>query len=235
MTFVLFATPSLDHSVTLEFFRSALKTHDLCQAHGIKPGWAQRAGDCFIAKARNKLCAEFLASDATDLFFLDDDIGWPAEKVIEFIARPELIVAGVYPKKQDDLDWPCALAANAETGELIERDGLVRAEFVPAGFLRIKRELVQLLYDKAAPFREPELNGEMGHYRAPFLSGPAQDGRWWGEDYAFCNAVNAEGVEIWIDPNIEFTHRGRKRWGGTMGDHMDIFRAKAKQAVEQAA
>lgn len=235
MTYCFFATPSLEHTVTLEFLRSALKTHDLLQANGIRPGWSQRAGDCFIAKARSKMVAEFLASDATDLFFLDDDIGWPAEKVLEFIQRPDLIVAGVYPKKQDDIDWPCSIAADAETGDLIEQDGLIRSEFVPAGFLRIKREVLEHLYPLAPLFRDTELDGTIRVYHAIFNSGPAEDGRWWGEDYAFCNLLNSHGYEIWIDPWIKFSHRGRKRWDGVLGNHLDTFRAKARKAVEKAA
>ena len=45
--------------------------------------------------------------EADSLFFLDDDIGWPPEKVLAFLERDEPILFGVYPKKQETEDWPC--------------------------------------------------------------------------------------------------------------------------------
>ena len=83
----IFATPSLDHRVTLDYLRSWTETIWLMSSKGIAAGRVDRGGDCFVAKARSKLVTDFLNQYpmATDLFFLDDDIGWPAEKVIEFV------------------------------------------------------------------------------------------------------------------------------------------------------
>ena len=157
VTLVLFATPSLDHRVCMDFFCSSLETQRLLMAAGIGQGYIQIGGDCYLAKVRNKLVAQFLAhADATDLFFLDDDIGWQPEKVIEFLSRPEEVVAGIYPKKSDDLDFPVELEADAETGQLIERDGMVRASAVPTGFLRIKRAAIERLVAANGVFRETE-------------------------------------------------------------------------------
>jgi len=229
VTYVIFATPSLDHKVTVDFLRSALATDAACEKAGFTRGWAQRCGDPFIAKARSKMVAEFLDTpEATDLFFLDDDLGWPAHKVIEFLNRPEDVICGVYPKKQDKPDWPVSLAAHADTRKLVERDGLIMATHVPTGFLRIKRHVLEDLYYKAPVFRDVEINGDRVKYHAVFNSGPGADEWWWGEDYAFSNALTAAGYEMWVDPDIAFKHRGSKTWTGTLIDGVSTFRDRAR-------
>ena len=234
MAYVFFATPCLKHQVTVEFLRSAMATQTLLHSEGIATTWSIRAGDPFIAKCRSKLVKDFLDhADATDLFFLDDDIGWPAEKVLEFVNNDAPVLAGIYPKKQDKPDWPVALAADPETGAFWEADGLIRAKHAPTGFLRIKRWVLEKAFFRAAPFRETEADGVTREYRAVFVEGPAGDGLWWGEDFAFCNALEEMGVEIWVDPDIEFKHFGDKTWMGNMVGSLDTFRSRAAAAVAQ--
>lgn len=235
---VCFCTPSLSHSVSLEYLKSHTETLALCLAAGIRMNWITRGGDQFIAKVRSKLVEEFLATDAENLFFIDDDVGWPAEKVVELLRRPESILAGVYPKKQETLDWPVALAG--EGGQLVERDGLVQATMIPMGFTKVHRSVIEALAQQidAAPqdapvrFRDREADGEERSYRAFFNSGIGPDGLWWGEDHAFCQNVIALGYEVWVDPDIAFTHRGNKLWRGILAPSLATFRERALAAVQ---
>lgn len=231
---VLFATPSLDHRVTLEYLRSWTETVWALTAKGIGMGRIDRGGDQFIAKARSKLATEFLLNYpmATDLFFLDDDISWPPAKIIEFLERPEDIVAGIYPKKQDKTDFPVELQANLTDGSLIENDGLLKAHGVPTGFLRIKRRVLEKLAESAPRFKEEEADGQIREFIGFFQSGIGPDGFWWGEDYTFCRNVTDSGFDIWVDPNILFWHRGNKAWSATLVDYLDKFREKGKMASE---
>lgn len=230
-TIVRFSTPCLTHNVSLEYLMSALKTERLLGQRGIDHEWSNRPGDPFIAKARSSAACEFLKGPGTDLFFLDDDIGWPAEKVLEFLASDAPVIAGVYPHKLEELSWPCSLEADGD--HLAEENGLYRAVLAPTGFMRIKRWVLEKLYETAPPYRETEANGETFDRRAIFNSGPAADGNWWGEDYAFCNACRAEGIGIWIDPDIPFYHRGTKKWGARMSDSIGAFKDKAALRAAQ--
>lgn len=224
---VRFSTPSLNHQVTLEYLMSALATQKLLLEAGVVHTWANRPGDPFIAKARSSEACDFLATDATDLFFLDDDIGWPAEKVLEFIQSDAPVIAGVYPHKMEEVSWPCSL--EAVDGELVRReDGLYGAVLAPTGFMRIKRWVLERLYEKAPPYREIEASGKTFERRAIFNSGPAADGQWWGEDYDFCNSCRLNGIDIWIDAGIGFFHRGNKRWAGRMAESITVFEDKAQ-------
>lgn len=228
---VMFATPTLTHTNCTEYTVSLIQTLGLLK---IPYAYRVQAGDQFIAKARNKIATEFLASPCTDLFFLDDDIGWPAHAVLKFLASPLDLIAGIYPKKSDTLDFPLELEVDAATGTLIERDGLVRALGVPTGFMRIKRHVIEKLAAHAGTFLDIEA-GVTREFTEIFRTGVGPDRFFWGEDYTFCQNWRALGGEIWIDPIIKFTHRGTKRWEGTLGDSMPIFRQKASDIIAKAA
>lgn len=224
-----FATPCLDHRVTLEYLMSALKTSKLLLENGIAYEWANRPGDPFIAKCRSNLVCDFLNGNAENLFFLDDDIGWPAEKALEFIKRPEPVLVGVYPQKLEELSFPCSFEADGPN--LVEKDGLYKAVLAPTGFMRIKRWVLEKLYantDLSTPYSEKDADGVTYQRRAIFNSGPSSDGQWWGEDYAFCNACRAEGIDIWIDPDIPFYHRGQKRYEARLSHSLDVYHERAR-------
>lgn len=228
---VIFATPSLTHTVSLDFLRSWTNTVWALKDAGISHGRIDRGGDCFIDKVRNKLVQEFLDGPGTDLFFLDDDLGWPAQKVMDFIARPEPILAGVYPKKMDTMDWPVALDADLGTGELITDQGLYLASFAGCGFIRIKREVLEKLVPLVPRFTDPEANGKTGDYPLLFKTGVDARGWYEGEDVSFFRLARANGYDLWVDPDIDFKHRGGKTWGGNLSHHLDTFREKARIAA----
>lgn len=224
---VVFATPSLTHSVSKRYNRSIIQTTWLLNKHGLTAGHMDRDGDCFIAKARNKLFGDFLAQFPTtqNFFFLDDDIGWPAEKVIEFLGRPEDVIVGVYPKKSQELDFPVSLAV--QDGRLVERNGLYLAILAATGFMRIRRHVIERLCAKARTFKDMEPNGAYRSYPSIFESGVGPDGLWWGEDYTFGRKWQETGGEIWVDPDIEFSHQGLNTWTGKLSDNMTILHEKA--------
>lgn len=230
----IFCTPTLTHTVSLDYLRSWTNTIWLLKEAGIAHGRADRGGDCFIAKVRNKLVQEFLDGPGTDLFFLDDDLGWPAPKVLEFLARPEMIIAGVYPKKMDETDWPVGLEVNADTGELLTDQGLYRASFAPTGFMRIKREVLETMVEGCPRFKDPEMGGKIGDFPYLFQAGLDGDGWFCGEDVAFCRMARAAGFDIWVDPNIDFRHRGGKTWNGNMSSALATFAERATLAARQA-
>jgi hypothetical protein len=216
----------------MEFLSSVLQSDWLLAASGYKRIYLNHCGDQFIAKARNKLVNDFLVNHpgVQNFFFLDDDLGWPAEKVLEFLTRDEDVLVGVYPKKSEEEDWPVMLAG--EDGDLVEKDGLVRCLRAPTGFMRIKRRVLEALALHAPPFYDTNQKGETEQTPGFFAAGVAPDGWFWTEDYIFSQNVTAAGFEIWCDPNIEFTHRGNRAWKGSISAALPTFRERAKAAHE---
>ena len=227
---VAFACPSLTHSVSIEFLRSMMRTDWLLSENGWDRIYLDHCGNQFIANARNELVNDFMTNypGCENFFFLDDDLGWTPEKVLDVLNRPEDIVAGVYPKRQDDPDWPVMLAG--DEGKLVERDGLLKALRVPTGFMRIKRRVFEGLIPHAKPYKYLTNQGETKEIPSLFLTGVMPDGWFWTEDYIFSHNADLAGFEIWVDPDIEFTHRGPKAWKGSLTSALPTFRKRARQA-----
>lgn len=240
---VVFATPCFSQSVSLEYVRSIIETDYLLWQNGITTAMLQRPGDCFVARARNRLVNDFLTQfpDCENFFFLDDDIGWPAQKVLEFLQRPDDIVAGVYPKKSAETDFPVGFAYHQD-GTLNEPgNGLVEAWTIPTGFMRIKRHVLEKMAAEYGTYKDMDIDEAGGtsinDYPNIFVCGPnpEMDNLFTGEDTMFCFRWQKMGGSMWVDPDIEFMHRGSKRWKANMQDHMQIIRAKAAAMKKEAA
>jgi hypothetical protein len=234
---VVFATPTLQHNVSLNYLLSLLDTYNHLLSLGAKVTVMARGGDAFIAKVRNKMVTDFLRDfpDTDNFFFLDDDVGWrdQAHKVIEFLLRPDPVVAGVYPKKSKDVDFPTNIRADLETSTLIQDQGLYLADMAPTGFMRIKRHVLETLAAQATEFIDAEENGEMKSYYNIFETGRGPTGQWWGEDYVFCQKCQKAGFPIWVDASIKFHHQGLNNWEGKLADHLHILAKKAKRATRE--
>lgn len=226
--FVLFATPCLTHQIHLDHFASFVDTHDLLVAKGIQHRATHIGGLPFIDHARNILCNRFLHEfpEATDLFFLDDDIGWPPEAVLRLLEHDVDVVAGVYPFKQDEGGFPASILADQTTHQPLERNGLIRAAHVPAGFLRLRRSVIRRMAEgqPTYPFRRSD--GVIEITSNIFRTGYDETtGERLGEDVDFCWRWAAMGGEMWIDPDIQFSHVGRKRWHGNFAEAIAQVRA----------
>jgi len=227
MTFVVFATPAFDGTVTLGYLTSMMRTTRVLDERGIKWEHATIGGDPYLAKVRNALVSAALQQfpDMTDLFFLDADLDWDPQAVLKLLDHPSEVAAAIYPKKMDAPDFPCELVyEGAEIvdgkpvgGSMVEKDGWYKARKVPTGFLRIKRQVLEAMASVSGRYKDGTNGGalcwnifEMGY--SPDKEAVDGLGEWWGEDYAWCEKYVRGGGEIWVWPDAEFGHRGPKTW-----------------------
>lgn len=234
---VVFATPSLSRQICFEGRNSAIAADRLLVAAGINADYCCLGGDPYLSKVRSKLATMFLEDfpTATDLFFIDDDVSYPPEKVLEFLRRPQDIVAGAYPLKCEGIEFPAKLMANAITGELIREDGLIAVSSIGTGFLRIKRRVIEQIAKTATPFVDIESDPKPPHkrtYKEIFQMGIGSDGKWYGEDVAFCARCTSLGITAWVDPKMRMTHRGTRLWEASLADHIGEYETLARQKVE---
>ncbi len=213
---VVFATPTFSMQPAMEYAASLSSTFYKLSERKVNVAIRFRPGLCFVDVARNFLITEFLEdSKADDLFFLDDDVGWPPDKVVEFLERPEEVLCGVYPKRQDELDFPTILAFDDKKRVITRDNKLVEALFVPFGFVRLKRSACEKLAENATRYVFPDPKNPNGGKREIydiFGMGPTGTGDYHGEDGWFCERWRKLGGRIWLDPDIEFSHRGTNTW-----------------------
>lgn len=177
-----------------------------------------------LSVARNTLVSMFMDTDATDLFFIDADVGFDPVAVIKLLERNEGIVAGVYPLKRDIQQFPVRIKTrdNIPIGKGSSRiDCLIEAESLPTGFMRIKREVIVEM-QKAYPELKYESNNvdtiQVGYDL--FNMGVNLSKKWTTEDYAFCDRWRAIGGQLWLYPDITFEHVGTKTFKGNYFDYL---------------
>jgi len=226
---VVFAIPSYPNACSLEFGLSMLHLGAKLSANGISFVAVSMGGMCFVDQARNICVANGMDGmkgkfRMTDIFFLDDDVGFPAEAVLKILARPEPIVFGAYPMKDDSGElFPIMIKQDAETGEFVERDGMVLTDTCCGGFLRIKREVIEKLSEGEKTFYHKARNGEITQCVNIFEAG-VRNGAYWGEDVVFASKAQRAGFEIWCMKDIDFTHRGSKVWRNNLNTFLEAHK-----------
>ena len=92
-----------------------------------------------VARARNMLTTAFLKTDCTHLLFLDYDLIFSVDHIVNILTANEHVVGGFYPKKQQGpLEW-CINTLNPHPP--VREDHLQALRFVGTGFLCIERSV----------------------------------------------------------------------------------------------
>ena len=151
--------------------------------------------------------------------------------------RPQEIVCGVYPKKSDTPEWPVNLEMDRESLMMYGEDNLFSASLAPTGFMRIKRSALERLVRDCPIYQEPGQDGTMQDRYLVFEAGyDHKNGGWRGEDAHLVQKWREMGFRVFVDPDIEFTHRGQKMWRGNFVDHYrawrEAFDAQRLEAAE---
>jgi hypothetical protein len=206
---IFFATPTYRGITHTGFLDSLESTVELCKERGHGAVFGLVNGCCYVQEARNKLVKQFLDTDADILFFLDDDISWPAEKALELIEMDDDIVGGIYPLKMDIPAFPAVIHTDTNHHPIVRADGCISAAGVPTGFLKIKREVILKLieYYPSQEYTDYK-DGEPTETLYDLFPQGVRNGRWVGEDYAFCRLWTDIGGQIHIVPDIDFEHAG---------------------------
>lgn len=193
-------------------------------------GWQVRVkftvGDSMIFRTRNMFVSDVIAHpEVTDLVMIDDDVDWEQGALVRLLQHDKDVVCGVYPKRQEKLEFPC----KSVPGAMPDANGLMEMRMVPTGFLRIRRDvLVQMIerYPERA-YRETALSS--GKAWALFFNEmhvdedhPAADGLkdLWGEDFTFCRLWTQMGGKIYADTLLSFQHIGKRAFTGCYAEHI---------------
>ena len=184
-----------------------------------------------ITRARNSLVAHFLATDATDLMFVDSDVAWERGALCRLIDSPVPFVCGLYPKRTEPLEWPLILREDKSV-TVDPQTGLLEIAAAPGGFMRLKREVLEQMVKVHAnlAYDEPFAPGNTAISLFDF----ARQGRnYISEDYVFCQRYRDMGGKIWADPNITFEHIGQKAMRGRFSEWLQA-EARRRGATAQA-
>lgn len=196
---VLIATPIRGNTCI------TLYTAGLLQSSGLHGGWLPMAGQSDIYVARNVLANEFLHRKEFDMMIcIDSDIGFTRQHLQDLIDTPEPFVSGLYTDKcQPPMPFCRDMDAKSVPISEIPVSGLLKARFVPGGFLKIHRSVLEMIIEKKLV---PTYGDGKFHH---FYNGRICLDNLLSEDYSFSDLVLTAGIQPWINCGIRLSHDGR--------------------------
>ncbi len=214
---VYVATPAYDGKVDTDYSQSLSETAFTCAIMGVYFTAAVMGNGAFIDLARNFFVKIFLEDnpEATHLFFVDSDLKFERRALPELVRhctaeRP--VVCGAYRRRNDIEDYPIRWEPHPELSkdgvDKIWKDdkGWLMTNRVPTGFLCIRRNIIEEMAEKSF-----KLNFKKeGMVPRLFYTKLDKDGRFIGEDFAWCDDYLEQYPGKWIScwPDFNFVHGG---------------------------
>ena len=224
---VFIAMPSGRGAPDIDCVSSLNGTMQDLRQHGIEYSFNSIHGNCYIALIRSLMTHQFMQSECTHLFFWDDDVAGPHGALRRLMGYDRDIMVAAYPKKvpagsPPSKAWPIAI-----TSGIPDEQGLLESDMVATGFLLIKRNVIEAMYEKYADrvFHNKDSDSDIIDLfptgiidEDGFPKNALGKNMWWGEDYSFSVLAKRAGFKIWMDPKIQLLHAGRNVWFGNFAE-----------------
>lgn len=247
---IFIATPCYGGQIGEPYFRSMMRLAILCNKYDIQFTVSTLANESLITRGRNTLVSFFMEHpEATHLFFIDADIEFDPNDLLRMVAYDRPITVGAYPKKA--INWNSIIDASRrneeETAETIEghssnyvvnfdfvkneegkptpqiqiRDNLIKLKDAGTGFMCIKKEVVQQMFDahpelKYANDINVDKKFEKHMYALFDTMIDPESRRYLSEDYTFCRLWQNMGGEVFLDPRTALNHVGHYTFRGNI-------------------
>ena len=213
----MFATPFYEVKGYSNYILSMFQTvYALARHTSVDFDFIELSGDSYVWRARNLLVERFLLSDCTHLIFIDSDEGWSLESLMRLLKADVEVVGGAYPTKNAWEHYSVVVYTDEKGNpEVNHETGLIRAQKVPTGFMKIKREVFDKLR-KAYPENWYWEGGNSGNLRRMYnyFGHLIVNHVALGEDISFCKRWETIGGELWVEPRCSISHVGTKTWTG---------------------
>lgn len=156
----------------------------------------------YISAGMATLCRKAMDHMPDAIVYIDDDMSWTPEALLKLIQAPEDVVGGTYRFKKQEEEYMGMLLSDAAGRPIGTFGGLLRAKWMPSGFLKLTAKAVDNFY-KAFP---ELIYGPRYHPGIDLFNHGAHDGLWYGQDYAFCRNYADRIGPVWLLPDLDLTH-----------------------------
>jgi hypothetical protein len=222
---VMICTP-IARNPAWEYTAALASTLLYLRDHGIRVSFQFVVGSSVIHKARNELVAHFLASDFTDLLFIDDDMSWAPGDVLRLLGSDKPLIGGVGRMRcqmpnTDPAVW-CWRPLHDAAGDLVQDEmGAIEVRGFGAAFMLANRRVFADLLAAHPDWKRPGAadwpDALRAHYFEVFTPSERDErGLELSEDYGFCERWRRLGERVWIDPTIRLGHVGAFTYAGAV-------------------
>lgn len=184
-----------------------------------------------ISELRNMVLSVWYDTmkDSTHILFVDDDMGFPPQMVLDMLTLDEPVVGAVYPKRGSPLDF---VGSGIEAAEY--RTGFIEVEGVGGGCMLIRRDAIEqmLAYFGPRMIGDYMVVGDLkaaGGYRTLRFFDHIYTGEGkMSEDIAFCRRWRETGGRVWASVAYNIQHVGPWIFSGCFAKE----RSQQKEAAE---
>lgn len=202
--------PTYSGELHHRFVESYVAAVVFCLLHRVELDLHIVAGSSLIQYARNQLIREFLETEDTHLMWIDADVGFDPRAIMKLIEHDKDVIGGVYPMKCMPIEWPYDPVKGEQTTTLH------RANILPGGFMLCSRKAMQSVADAAAPYWH--YMGGMRHLTKHVMDLTLENDTLLGEDVILCRKLQLAGFDVWVEPDIRFSHTGKFEWRGVLAE-----------------
>ena len=206
----------------------------LAQQAGLNWSLDTMVNESLVTRARNNLMAKMMSNTAaTHFMFIDADIRFQPESILQMIACDKEVIGGLYPKKA----LPVNYVINLKPETKIQGD-IFTVDTTGTGFLLFKRSVYEKMI-AAHPDTKYVDDVGLGKQFEPMMYSIFDckidaKGHYLSEDWLFCRRWQDLGGEIWVHSKVLLNHIGHYEFQGDLSKIDVIDKAKNQFHGEQA-
>lgn len=206
-TNILIATPCYNGQVYASYTESLLNTINVFNNLGIRYD-VHFIKNQIVTRARNMLAYIFLQENKnyTHLMFIDADITWQPQHILQLLKHNKEFIIGIYPNKSYDEKYNLLPSSKIKSHNIV--DNLIEIEYAATGFTLIQKSVFEKIKNDVLTFNLP--NGAPGEnvklYN--FFDCNVVNEDYLTEDYYFSHLYNKNGGQIYADITIQLKHSG---------------------------
>jgi hypothetical protein len=227
--------PCYGGMLTEQTFMSFIKWSNTARQLGLDWTVETMTNESLISRARNTLTAKFLDTEgSTHLMFIDADIGWEPWHLLLLLDAQKDVIGGLYPMKSLPVKW----CVNGIPGQPESTDHVAEVSKTGTGFLLMKREVFEKLdaHPAVRPFaNDIGLDPKLNKYMKTYFDTAVREGRYYSEDWTFCENWRDLGGQVWVDKRILLRHTGTYVFDGATQDklYQDLHALALQNAAAQ--
>lgn len=196
---VIIGTPALYGQVSAYYTHALAESTKICTLSGVDLTALFLSNESILPLARNELLNIAYKSSCDEFIFIDADISWNPQHIMEIINSKHDVVGIPYPKKTDkSSEYDIVVTSGQSLGDYIEVD------LIGTGFLKLSKKVIHDLWNESEEvvFRENSIK-EICKYGK-------NGNKFIGEDYNLCETIQGLGYKIYAYTKHTCNHIGTK-------------------------
>jgi hypothetical protein len=226
--------PCYGGNVSEPTMTSLLRFILMAQQVGLNWSLDTMVNESLVTRARNNLMAKMMTNQsATHFMFIDADIRFQPESILQMMACDKDVIGGLYPKKA----LPVNYVINLKRETKVQGD-IFTVDTMGTGFLLFKRHVYEKLCAAHPECKYVDDVGLGKQYEPTMYSifdvAIDEKGHYLSEDWLFCRRWSAMGGEIWAHGKVLLNHIGHYEFVGDLSKMPDFTKPPGDAPVLEA-